>query len=254
MVPTDRLVSVRTVEDVVVEKDGVTEVLGTKVGDDVLSTDKDTLFPLQTALGYEITQSLFVGEHSLLVEGPGDILYIKAMSEELRARKRESLDRRWTLCPAGGIDKVSAFMSLFGGNKLHVAVFIDYAVGHKKKVDELRRSSLLKKGHVFTAETYASQAEADIEDLLGADVFVELTNRCYGLAAPAVPVSPAGTRVLKWVEEQIRVLPTAPDFDHFTPAWYFFENRKALFAELPGLAAALDRFERLFKDLNRLLP
>ena len=61
-------------------------------------------------------------------------------------------------------------------------------------------------------------------------------------------------RVLKWVEEQIRVRPGAPDFDHFTPAWYFFENRTKLFAEVPGLGASLDRFERLFKDLNKLLP
>jgi hypothetical protein len=36
----------------------VAEVLGTKVGDKVLSTDKETLFPLQGAPGYEITQSL----------------------------------------------------------------------------------------------------------------------------------------------------------------------------------------------------
>src|SRR5690606_40462103 len=35
-------------------------VKGTKVSADVLSVDKDTLFPLQAHLGYEITQSLFV--------------------------------------------------------------------------------------------------------------------------------------------------------------------------------------------------
>lgn len=256
MVPTDRLLSVRTVEDVVVQKEGNTEVLGTKVGDDVLSTDKDTLFPLQGALGYEITQSLFVGEHSLLVEGPGDILYLKAVSEELKAKGREPLDRRWTMCPAGGVDKVSAFMSLFGGNKLHVAVFIDYAHGHKKKVDELRRSALLRKGHVFTAEAYANLPEGDIEDVLGADAYVDLANRTLALKPGAtIPSLPAGGgRVLKWVEEQVRVLPGAPDFDHFTPAWYFFENRTKLFAEIAALGGALDRFERLFKDLNKLLP
>jgi hypothetical protein len=87
------------------------------VGDDVLSTDRDTLFPLQGALGYEITQSLFVGEHTLLVEGPSEILNFQVMSAELAARKRTGLDRRWTVCPCNGIDKVQAFMSLFGGNK-----------------------------------------------------------------------------------------------------------------------------------------
>jgi hypothetical protein len=58
MVPAHNLMAVRTVEDVVIRnsKDQV-EVLGTKIGDEVLSTDRDTLFPLQAALGYEITQS-----------------------------------------------------------------------------------------------------------------------------------------------------------------------------------------------------
>ncbi len=255
MVPTDRLLSVRTVEDVVIQKDGLLEVLGTKVGDDVLSTDRDTLFPLQGALGYEITQSLFVGEHTLLVEGPSDILYMKAMSEELRGRGRTALDRRWTLCPAGGVEKVSAFMSLFGGNKLHVALFIDYAHGHKKKVDELRRSSLLREGHVLTAEAYANQPEADVEDLLGAKAYVEVVNRCYSLKPPnAATVPSSGTRVVKAVDEQLRVLPDGPDFDHFAPSWFIFENRTNLFQEIPELAAALDVFERLFKELNSLLP
>ena len=51
MVPAEDLASVRTVEDVARTKpDGQVEVLGTKIGDEVLSTDRDTLFPLQGAL------------------------------------------------------------------------------------------------------------------------------------------------------------------------------------------------------------
>ena len=109
MVPADRLDRVRTVEDVVVQDRQRFVSIGTKVGGDVLSTDRDTLFPLQAALGYEITQSLFVGEHTLLVEGPSDILYLKAVSNELLARGRTSLNKRWVVCPSNGIDKVAAF-------------------------------------------------------------------------------------------------------------------------------------------------
>ena len=141
MIPAEDLLSARTVEDVVSEEDGKLQILGTKVGDRVLSTDKDTLFPLQSALGYEISQSLFVGEHTLLVEGPSDYLYLRVFADELKSRGRTSLDPRWVICPTGGIDKVSAFMSLFGGNKLHVAVLVDLAKGQKKRVDDLRRSN-----------------------------------------------------------------------------------------------------------------
>ncbi|MFL5330332.1 MAG: hypothetical protein ACJ8C4_15635 [Gemmataceae bacterium] len=44
----------RTVEDVVIDrKDEMVEVKGTKVGDRVISTDRDTLFLLQGALRYQ---------------------------------------------------------------------------------------------------------------------------------------------------------------------------------------------------------
>jgi predicted ATP-dependent endonuclease of OLD family len=48
MVPADKLATVRTVEDVVIEKeDKEIEVHGTKISTDVLKVDRDTLFPLQ---------------------------------------------------------------------------------------------------------------------------------------------------------------------------------------------------------------
>jgi energy-coupling factor transporter ATP-binding protein EcfA2 len=259
MVPSDNLLSVRTVEDVVIHKAGEQpEVRGTKVGGQVLSTDRDTLFPLQGALGYEITQSLFVGKHTLLVEGPSDLLYLKAMSEELRSRKRTSLDQRWTVCPTGGVDKVSAFMSLFGGNSLHIAVLADFASGQKKKVEDLRRSSLLQQGHVLTVDTYAGQGEADIEDVLGGAIYIELVNACYGLKGKqAIAVPQQGGRIVKFVDEQARTWPAgSPEFDHYTPSAYLTEHRTALLKKVAeaDLEAALVQFEKLFADVNALLP
>ena len=55
------LLRARTVEDVYIEpKSSGEQVIdsGTVVGGDVLSIDRDTLFPLQACLGYEITQTL----------------------------------------------------------------------------------------------------------------------------------------------------------------------------------------------------
>ena len=182
MVPAHNLTSVRTVEDIVIEKPGgVVEVRGTKIGDEVLSTDRDTLFPLQSALGYEITQSLFLGKHTLLVEGPSDLLYLKVFSDELKKRGRTPLDPRWVICPMGGAGKVSAFMSLFGANDLDVAVLLDFAHGEKKQIENVRKSNLLKAGRVFTADHYAGQAEADTEDLMGGALYVELVNKTYNL-------------------------------------------------------------------------
>jgi len=255
MIDPDSLLSVRTVEDVIIDD----RVQGTKVGDGVLSVDPDTVFPLQAALGYDITQTLFVGKHTLLVEGPSDLLYLKWFSSQLRHRQRECLHSRWVITPVGGIDKVASFAALFGGRDLHVAVFTDFHSGLKGKVRNLRESDLLRKGHVFSAEMYVRQDEADTEDLLGRSFYVALVNTCYSLQAsyrvPKQRPTAAPTRVLEEVEERFRTMPpTHPEFDHYTPATFLVENTAELKDTLPDLDKALDRFEELFKDLNALLP
>ncbi len=262
MVPPNDLASVRTVEDVVkYAADGQVEaVLGTKVGDQVLSTDRDTLFPLQGALGYEITQTLFIGKHTLIVEGPSDILYLQAASAELARRGRAKFDLRWTPCPAGSVDKVSAFLSLFGGNKLHVAVLVDYAQGQKGKVESLRKSKLLQDGHVFTTTDFCAQSEADIEDFFGTDLYVELINTSYNLqggnklTVPEVQsVQELSPRIVKKVEAAFRLKPALPEFDHYSPAMFLIQNPKWLNPDNAAINATLDRFEALFKKLNALL-
>ena len=257
MVPTDNLLRVRTVEDVVCQGEGeAINILGTKVGDQVLSSDRETLFPLQGALGYEITQTLFVGKHTLLVEGPSDLLYIKVLSDALRARKRIALDMRWTICPTGGVDKVGAFLNLFGGNRLDIAILVDFARGHKKRVDDLRRSSLLQQGRVFTANNYTGSDEGDIEDMLGREVYITLLNSAYALGKNSIDLKkfPPLGRVLEHAENHFKALPPeVAEFDHYRPALYLLEHNPKLMDALPGIDGALDRFERLFKDLNALL-
>ena len=41
---------------------------GAVLSSDVLTRDRDTLFPLQGALGYDLVQHLFVAENNVVVE------------------------------------------------------------------------------------------------------------------------------------------------------------------------------------------
>ena len=255
MIDTDNILSVRTVEDVT-KKGGGT--LGTKVGDKVLSTDADTIFPLRAALGYDLTQSLFIGEHCLLVEGPSDLLYLRWASTKLMARQRTALDPRWVVTPVGGIDKLGTFAAIFGGNKLHLAVLTDFHTGEKGKVRSLRESELLEAGHVFSAVDFVDQQEADVEDMLGRSLYVRLVNRCYGLdgagALPEPEAAAAPTRVLQEVERHFCAVATSgPEFSHYLPAVYLTEH-DSCFDGTSELDAALARFERFFEAINQLLP
>ncbi len=255
MIDTDAILSVRTVEDLLSEQ-GVSQ--GTKVKDKVLSADADTLFPLRAALGYDITQSLFVGEHSLLVEGPSDLLYLRWATRQLIAKGKEGLDPRWTITPVGGIDKVGSFNALFAGNDLHVAVFTDFHKGDKRKVDELRNSGLLQAGHVFSADEFVDQNEADIEDMLGRVFYIDLVNQCYNLTngkrLPDSPPQDAFGLVLEEVKQHFRVVATdGSEFDHLSPAVYLIEHESE-FINQETITLILSRFEKLFKSINGLLP
>jgi energy-coupling factor transporter ATP-binding protein EcfA2 len=255
LIDPENLLAVRTVEDVT-STDG--DVLGTKVGDEVLSSDAETLFPLRAALGYDVTQTMFIGENCLLVEGPSDLLYLSWAKSELEARNRVSLNRRWTITPCGGIRKIGSFLSLFGAHHLHVAAFLDFAEGDKTEVRSLREKGLLRDGHVLTADMFVGgQAEADVEDLLGRRLYVDLVNKTYrlqkGQQLPAERPSDAPERAVKEAENHFKLLPPEiPEFDHVTPALYLIEHHGE-FSSGTGIETALDRFEALFTALNSFL-
>lgn len=258
MIDADHLLSARTVEDVVL-KDRVTgeeTLLGTKVGEKVLSTDPDTVSPLQKALDYELTQTLFIGRHTLLLEGASDILYLKWFSRQLEKLGKPGLDYRWSMCRVGGIDRIPGFISLFKGNGLHIAAVVDVKGNDKQKIENARNA--LDENHLLTLDKYAAQAEADIEDVLGREFFIALVTRALNLHPsnqfPATKPAADPMRVVKEVEAHARTLPPGyPEFDHFIPAQWLFQSGDEG-AQLPGFKGALERMEKLIAALSALMP
>ena len=254
MVDPNSLTSARIVEDVVDTSHRVRPTSeGTKVRDDVLNVDPDTIFPLQGALGYEITQSLFIRKNTFLVEGPSDILYLKALSAELFRRNRNGLHPDWVICPTGGIGKVMPFVGLFKGNNLNIVVLTDVAKGIKGKVEELRASEILKSGSVLTASEFSGKDEADTEDLFAPSLLTKLLNRAYNLKGEnkltveklegADNTTP---RLIKKAEAYFKLLPeSVPMLDHYTPAMWLFENQDILSGDSNAVAETLDRAAEL---------
>jgi predicted ATPase len=254
MVDHDYLLSVRTVED---RSEGK-KILGTKVEGQSLTVERDTILPILGALGIDITQTLFVGKHTILVEGPSDLLYLKWFSHVLRTSGRTGLDPRWTISPVGGIRKIASYATLFSTQPLNIAVFSDFHTGDKSEIERLRKGDLLKKGQVLTAEKYAEKPEADVEDMIGRPMYAMLVNKAYDLRGTQglreSPTEQAKGRVLEEVEEHFRRLPPGvPEFNHFTPAVFLMEQG-SLFKGTPELDQALARFEKLFVDFNAMLP
>lgn len=263
MVPADQIEKCRIVEDRIKQtRLGVWSTDGTKVSKEALSVDPDSVFPLQGALGYNITQSLFVGRNTLLVEGPGDILYLHALSAALKNRNRVFLDPKWTLCPSGGIDKIQSFVSLFSGAKLHIVALTDYATSDRRKIEALRQSKIVASDRVLTFAEVLGLPEADVEDIFSADLYLQMVNGAFGLKtanqltmAKLTENAAGATRLLKQTENSFKLLPsTVPEFDHYSPADWLIRNPKTLDGDSVPVTETLDRAEKIMRALNSKLP
>lgn len=263
MIDVENVFSLRSVEDVVevktVDGTSVERLLGTKVGEKILSRDPDTLFPLQGKLGFDAAQTFFVGPYVVVVEGPTEKALFDWFSSQLERKDREALDLRWAVCPAEGAPKITSFVTLFRGRGLRIAVLADYHEGQKNSMNKLKDSGLLEPGHLLLTRQFTGQDESDIEDLVGREMYIHLVNGAMKLQSthclPSEKPSDASPRVVKEVENHCGLLPPGyPEFGHYAPVEYLLAMPKEEVDQLPGLDAALDRFEAAFKALNALIP
>jgi len=80
------------------------------------SGDKDTLFPIQAAVGYSIAQTLFLGKRSVIVEGITDYWILKALDACLAASGSAArLHADTVLIPAGGTSRLMPLASIMLG-------------------------------------------------------------------------------------------------------------------------------------------
>ena len=248
---------VRIVQDLSIEpgsEELSEEQQGTQVITEVLDATPDSLFPLQSALGHEIYQTLFIGPNSLVVEGASDLLYIQAISALLEARGRIGLSTDWTITPVGGSDKVPTFVALIGAQEnLNVAVLIDFQMKDQQSVENLYKRKLLNKSKVLTYADYVGNNEADIEDMFSPELYLKLVNGAFGSSIALSDLAEGHPRILRRLEEYLgsNPLPNKSNFNHYRPALFFSNNVSSLADELSD--QELGRFEKAFVALNSLL-
>ena len=248
---------VRIVQDLSIESESETlpeEQQGTKVITDVLEASKDSLFPLQGALGYEIYQTLFVGPNCLVVEGVSDLLYIQTISALLQKEGKSGLSTEWIVTPVGGSDKVPTFVALIGAQtNLNVAVLIDFQKKDQQIIENLYKKKLLKQNQVLTYANYVEDTEADIEDMFDAEFYLTLVNEEFGVCVTVDDLPECSPRIIKRLERHFEnnPLPNSQSFSHYRPARYFSVNIELLESAL--IEPQLERFQKVFADLNELL-
>ncbi|GMV42245.1 MAG: hypothetical protein AMXMBFR64_39610 [Myxococcales bacterium] len=219
---------------------------GSKVSADVLTTDADTLFPLQGALGYDLAQNLFVGPYNLIVEGTSDFTYLQVLSDHLKQEGRTGLDDRCTIVPVGGAGQIATFAALLGSH-VDATVLMDSTKQGNQRLDGLTKQGVLKQSRVIGIGEIISQVEADIEDLFAVGEYLALFNEAFGKTYKASD--------LKGNDPIVRRLARAEGvdrFDHGRPAEVLLRKTKSVLGKLSK--DTLDRFEALFQRINGTLP
>jgi hypothetical protein len=237
MVQADRLERARLVEDV--------DKVGTIVKDDALGTTEETQFPLHAAIGIRVTQTLFLGPSTLIVEGNADLLYIRTLSRHLEEQGRMSLDDQWTVLPVGGLDKMPTFMALLSP-QVYVVALHDVPKTVPKKLQNLVDRKIIDANQLLPLTEVTGGKEADIEDMFDETFYLQLLGES-GTATVAKAEMKGTGRIIPRVEKAF-----GGKFSHYAPARHLAVHAGNLMPSAP--AKTLDRFESLFKKLNERLP
>jgi hypothetical protein len=228
MIDPEHLERARTVMDVTDQ--------GTKISADVFCVDEETVFPLRAALGYTLGQGLFSGEKTLLVENPGDLIYLDLLGAELFERGMPTVDSDWVRVPVGGAGTLATFLALAAPDSSRLAVIVDARTRDSAPVRRLIEDGQLRNGSLVVLSEVTGVPDADIEDLFDPEFYLRLVNRAYEQQLTDGPIG---------VED----LPT--DFSRIT------KRIDALFAARRIAHGRLDRFlpaRALFRGQLQLMP
>jgi len=259
MINPDRMQWIRTVEEITRETpEGTLDHIGTKVGDEVLSTDHDTLLPLQASLGYRLMQDMAGNKKLLLVEKPADVIYLDWFSARLKEKGRRGLNPTWTLVPCGDLIRLATLVGLLADNTRSFAVLLTLSEQHPDVIGRRELSRMLEACHSFPLRRYAEPVESTIEDLIGPTVYPALIDLCYKIPrgqrlARTLEPSP-GAPILRQVTDALAATQILPSgLDPMIPASYLLRTSNRKLRKLPGLDEAMTRFDNLFGDLNACL-
>ena len=215
--------------------------IGSVTSSDALEVGEDSAFPLQAALGYDLTQNLFIGERNLLVEGPSDLAYIDLISRRLRELGRDGVDERWRILPAGGSSNVPAFVSLLG-RKVSVTVLLDSGTEGGGKVEAAMNANKIDNGRVIVVSAVLEQKHADIEDLFAAEDYIALYNEAFDKSHTITDLADHPDRILLRLEAL-----EGGKFDHWRPAAVLLRDP----SKVERLSdATMDNFEALARKIN----
>lgn len=161
----------------VCEEDAVN---GSRVHQNWAAADRDARFTLQVALGLSWSQSLFVGQYNLVVEGVTDFWFIRTFSTLFESDGQSGLDEQLVVTPAGGATKVAYVATILRAQELNVAVLLDSDREGDEALKHLVHSWVLKDKLVMRIGLILGvEGNRSLEDLFDETYYVDKVCTAY---------------------------------------------------------------------------
>lgn len=184
------------------------------------------------------------------------------MSDILEQKGRTPLSHRWTIVPVNGADNVPTFVSLFGASDLEIGVLLDDDSRISQRLEEIEERRILEMENVKTVGNFISNGEGDTEDLFSEEFYIDLVEDTYNRELRYDRQTPdeldLGTIELQHPRITNRIEAFFEEWDidggkfhHHRPASHLQKNRSHFVEKLDD--ETLNRFERMFEELNGLL-
>lgn len=162
---------------------------GTKVHKNWATADKDARFTLQAALGLSWSQSLFVGQYNLVVEGVDDFWFLTTISTLLEEAGESGLDPDLVITPAGGASKVAYVGTILHGQELKVAVLLDSDPAGEQAFEQLVHQWILDEDMVVMVGDAIGSKPCALEDLFGEAYYIAKVQEAYSKELGGNPVT-----------------------------------------------------------------
>lgn len=228
---------------------------GSKVHKDWATADKDARFTLQAALGLSWSQSLFVGQFNLVVEGVTDYWFLTVISTLLKDAGETGLDEQLVVTPAGGASKVAYVGTILHGQELNVAVLLDSDKEGDDAFKQLVHSWILKDRMVLrVGQILGAAGNRTLEDLFDEAYYVAQTQSAYAKELAGKKLTPAAKSGLSVVERIAEFLKTVgiSDFNKGRVAKRIMEDlAKKKLSELSP--ATVENFKKVIAAANTLV-
>jgi energy-coupling factor transporter ATP-binding protein EcfA2 len=154
----------------------------TSISEDVWPKDKDALFPLQAALGYQLAQSLFISKRQVLLEGITDYWIFKSLDYAARATGREALHPSIILTPSGGASRIMPLASMLLGHEVDVVAVLDGDEPGRREGKKLVDKLLGDANRTIFAGDFSPVGNTtdETEDLFPNDYYLAAVRKAHG--------------------------------------------------------------------------